>query len=420
MIGDKMTRLVVRLPLFVTTLLGLLLAGALLSGCTGTSEDPLEVLFVVAYGTTAAEAGIAIVEDVAAAGGTDDFIIVENSRRPLPAPPLDYDIVDRLNQRSELVVLSRVLDTTNNLANVLFFNIEELSTADPSTFQESRPRLVIDLDTLAIDSDVSPAPSSFCPVALEVDSEGRYVALLNDQSQCASTDPDAIDLIDLEASGGPTIVAHIQDPIITTAFFLEQDESRGGDQDRLYYFEEVAGEPELQRLDIPDNGDEPEPISLDITIESRAGDEIVDFGGVFEDYLVVREDSFIVIPNQGGALSQPDESDAIDTGNNSQRAVFDDFRRTQTLLILSDNRLTVHQSLLDEEEDDIFLQAAIGVIDPLNEFAYLFSAGQVSRFDLFTYDGEEINSANYRSFRLADLPTPAFAIWVQAQLEVIN
>jgi hypothetical protein len=399
--------------------LGLLLSG-LLSGCTGTSEDPLEVLFVVAYGTTAAEAGIAIVEDVSAAGGTDDFIIVPNSRRPLPAPPLDYDIVDRLNQRRELVVLSRVLDTTSNLANVLFFNIEELSPDDPSTFQESRPRLVIDLDTLAIDADVSPAPSSFCPIAVEVDSEGRYIALLNDQSQCASTDPDAIDLIDLEASSGPTIIAHIQDPIITTAFFLEQDESRGGDQDRLYYFEEVAGEPELQRLDIPDNGDEPEPVSLDITIESRAGDEIVDFGGVFEDYLVLREDSFLVIPNQGGALSQPDESDAIDTGNSSQRAVFDDFRRTQTLLILSDNRLTVHQSVLDEEEDDIFLQDAIGVIDPLNEFAYLFSAGRVSRFDLFTYDGQDINSDNYRTFRLDDLTTPAFAIWVQARLEILN
>lgn len=399
--------------------LGLLLSG-LLSGCTGTSEDPLEVLFVVAYGTTAAEAGIAIVEDVSAAGGTDDFIIVPNSRRPLPAPPLDYDIVDRLNQRRELVVLSRVLDTTNNLANVLFFNIEELSPDDPSTFQESRPRLVIDLDTLAIDGNVSPAPSSFCPIAVEIDSEGRYIALLNDQSQCASTDPDAIDLIDLEASSGPTIIAHIQDPIITTAFFLEQDESRGGDQDRLYYFEEVAGEPELQRLDIPDNGDEPEPVSLDITIESRAGDEIVDFGGVFEDYLVLREDSFLVIPNQGGALSQPDESDAIDTGNSSQRAVFDDFRRTQTLLILSDNRLTVHQSVLDEEENDIFLQDAVGVIDPLNEFAYLFSAGRVSRFDLFTYDGEDINSDNYRTFRLDDLTTPAFAIWVQARLEILN
>lgn len=414
-----MKRLPLGLTLGMSWLLTLLLGG-LLSGCTGTSEDPLEVLFVVAYGTTAAEAGIAIVEDVTAAGGTDDFVIVPDSRRPLPAPPLDYDIVDRLNQRSELVVLSRVLDTTSNLANVLFFNIEELSPDDPSTFQESRPRLAIDLDTLAIDTDVSPAPSSFCPVAVEVDSEGRYIALLNDQSQCASTDPDAIDLIDLEASSGPTIIAHIQDPIITTAFFLEQDESRGGDQDSLYYFEEVAGEPELQRLDIPNNGDEPEPISLDITIESRAGNEIVDFGGVFEDYMVLREDSFLIIPNQGGALSQPDESDAIETGNNSQRAIFDDFRRTQLLLILSDNRLTVHQSVLDEEEDDIFLQDAIGVIDPLNEFAYLFSAGRVSRFDLFTYDGEDINSDNYRSFRLNDLTTPAFAVWVQARLEILN
>jgi len=404
-----------RLALGLSVLLAMLLVS-----CTGTSEDPLEVLFVVGYGTTAAEAGIAIVEDVTAAGGSDDFVIVENSRRPLPAPPVDYDIIDRLNQRSELVVLSRVLDTTSNLANVLFFNIEELSPNDPSTFQESRPRLTIDLDSLEVDADVSPAPSSFCPVAVQVDSEGRYIALLNDQSQCASTDPDAIDVIDLEASGGARIVAHIQDPIITTAFFLEQEESRGGDQDKLYYFEEVAGEPELQRLDIPNDGDEPEPISLDITIESRAGNEIVDFGGVFEDYLVLREDSFIVIPNQGGALSQPDESDAIETSNNSERAVFDDFRRTQALLVLSDNRLTVHQSLLDEDENDIFLQNAIGVIDPLNEFGYLFTAGRVSRFDLFTYDGEEIDADNYRSFRIDDLPTPAFAIWVQARLEVLN
>lgn len=393
----------------------------LLSGCTGTSEDPLEVLFVVAYGTTAAEAGIAIVEDVTAAGGSDDFIIVPNSRRPLPAPPVDYDIVDRLNQRSELVVLSRVLDTTNNLANVLFFNIEELSPNDPVTFQESRPRLVINLNNLAIAAGVSPAPSSFCPVALQVDSDGRYIALLNDQSQCASTDPDAINLIDLDASGGPTIVAHIQDPIITTAFFLEQDKSRGGDRDSLYYFEEVAGQPELQRLDMPENNDdEPEPSSLDITIESRSGNEIVDFGGVFEDYLVLRERSFIVIPNQGGALSQPDESDAVATSSNSRRAVFDDFRRTQALLILSDSRLTVHQSILDEDENDIFLQNAIGVIDPLNEFAYLFGTGRVSRFDLFTYDGDEIDSDNYRNFRVDDLPTPAFAIWVQARLEALN
>ena len=114
------------------------LLATLLVSCNGTSEDPLEVFFVVSYGTTAAEAGIAIVEDVTAAGGSDDFVIVENSRRPLPAPPVDYDIVDRLNQRSELVVLSRVLDTTSNLANVLFFNIEELSPNDPSTSRLSR------------------------------------------------------------------------------------------------------------------------------------------------------------------------------------------------------------------------------------------------------------------------------------------
>ncbi|MEM6427863.1 MAG: hypothetical protein AAF708_01390 [Deinococcota bacterium] len=393
-----------------------------LAGCTGTIDPALEILLVTAYGENAAGAEVAIIQDLTATGGTEDFQRIEESRRPLLAPPIDYDIVDRLNRRTELAVLVRILDT-NNLATIMFFNLEGLSADDTSAFSENIDRRIVvqlgDDEGLTVDEDVSPAPDSFCPVAVQVGSDGRYIALLNDQSECGSNDPDAIDIIDLDTR---TIIAHIQDPLITTAFFLDQVESRGGDQDSLYYFEEVAGEPELRRLDIPEDGDddEPEPTDLDITVESDSGDEIVDFGPIGDDFLVLREQSFIVIPNQGGALSEPDEDDAVDTSNDSEDIVLDDFRAADEVIILSDTELTVHSSVLDEDENDISLRNAVGVIDPLNEFAYLLSDGRIARFDLFTYDGEDIDSDNYRSFVVDNLPQPVFAIWVQAQLEGSN
>ncbi|MEM7735426.1 MAG: hypothetical protein AAF267_06505 [Deinococcota bacterium] len=403
-------------------LIGLISLCVLLASCTGTEDPALEVILITAYGENAANARVAIIEDLTAAGGTSDFQIIEESIQPLLGPPIDYDIVDRLNRRTELVVLTRILDTSN-LATVAFFNLEGLSASDTSAFQENdRRRIEVQLggdEGLTIDEDVSPAPDSFCPVAVQVGSEGRYLALLNDQSECGSNDPDAIDIIDIDTR---TIIAHIQDPLITTTFFLDQVESRGGNQDSLYYFEEVAGEPELRRLDIPEdsNGDEPEPVDLDITIESDGNDEIVDFGPIGDNFLVLREQSFIVIPNQGGALSEPDEDDAIDTNNDSEDIVLDDFRAADEVIILSDSELTVHSTVLDDDENDISLRNAVGVIDPLNEFAYFLSEGRIARFDLFTYDGEDIDSDNYRSFRIDDLPQPVFAIWVQAQLEDTN
>jgi hypothetical protein len=178
----------------------------------------------------------------------------------------------------------------------------------------------------------------------------------------------------------------------------------------------------LRRLDISEDSDadDLEPVDLDITIESDGNDEIVDFGPIGDNFLVLREQSFLVIANQGGALSEPNEEDAVDTTTNSDTLVLDDFRSTDEVLILSDSRFTVHSSILDEDEDDISLQDATGVIDPLNEFAYLLSNGRIARFDLFTYDGEDIDADNFRSFRVDDLPTPVFAIWVQAQLEGTN
>ncbi|MEM6428434.1 MAG: hypothetical protein AAF708_04275, partial [Deinococcota bacterium] len=215
-------------------MIGLVGLSVVLASCTGTSEDPLEVLLIAAYGATAFDANVAIIEDLTANGGTEDFQII--AERSLLAPPIDYDIVDRLNRRTELVVLTRILDTSN-LANLEFFNLEGLSANDTSAFQEDRDRrTLIQLggdEGLTVDEDVSPAPDSFCPVAVEIDSDGRYLALLNDQSECGSNDPDAIDIIDLDTR---TIIAHIQDPLITTTFFLDQVESRGGDQDSLYYF----------------------------------------------------------------------------------------------------------------------------------------------------------------------------------------
>jgi len=73
---------------------------------------------------------------------------------------------------------------------------------------------------------------------------------------------------------------------------------------------------------------------------------------------------------------------------------------------LGNNRLTLHTSLTDTDEEGTSVRTPSGTtLDPDGQFAYLLSEGQVTRFDLLLYDGDSF-SGTLQTFTLDELANP--------------
>lgn len=172
-----------------------LLGAALLTACTGTAEPGNPVLLIVGQGDAEASEVVLIEDTFAVRGATPDrFAFVAGSARPLPAPAVAYDVVDRTTTRRELVVLSRGAAQAGSApAQLTFFALSGLNAANPEAFTQTRQ---LELGELEILPNL-PTPS-FCPVDVQVTHNGLYAAVLNNPQVCGGNAINAsVDILDL-------------------------------------------------------------------------------------------------------------------------------------------------------------------------------------------------------------------------------
>ena len=267
------------------TLAAVLLALLTLTGCTGTFEPPLPTLLAVGV-VQGEQPQVALVETVLTR--TDEegggYTFLGASRQNLAAPAVDFDVTERRDARTQLVVLSRAED---NEGFIDFFTFSGIDPDDPTGFAPvaSKPRLTLSNLEQPEDEDET---FTFCPEALQVTRDGRYVALYNGTS-CASSDDIFIDIIDtrereiLERIRGRTF------GFVDVAPFLDQQ------SDTLYYLRQQVNDADLISLDLT---------NADIVADRDGGLELrqeleITFPDLDQRDLTLYDETFLVLYEDG-------------------------------------------------------------------------------------------------------------------------
>lgn len=407
--------------ILLVVLLGL---ATLLSGCTGTSEETVQTLLVVGYNPTEDQGAIALIEDL---GDIEEgFNLLEASVRLLDTGSIvGYDIVDRTNTREQLVVLTRDESATGEGAFLTFINLAGVDPMSPTAFAPEPPVGDPELPAVISIGDLAPE-LEFCPVAVQVDSTGRFIALLNDPTACGDTGGvGSIDIIDLQAVGGPLVLVRIDlvqaFPVLPTSFLLSQD------TDRLYFFVERPGGSSLRFVDLNDLEDleDVPPGDTGILIPTTAGEDVVDVDRVGLEFVALLDTNRFAVFSP---LEPTEEVLLVESENNNRSLLNDDLDATDAILILGANQLTVHELFVDEAGDPDFSEESIsltpyvddpsaGMIESFNGFAYIAGDESIAKFDVLSYDvGDELRTL----IGGADVPgliNPVFITWTRALVE---
>ena len=423
-----------------------LLLPLLLGGCTGTFEGNLTTLLLVGYVNEADQGALALVEDLGDVN--EGFDLLEESVRILPSGvPVDYTVVDRANTRRQVVVLSREDDLGEDdtldegeggPAALNFFNIGGVDPTNPANFAAAPPFAAPSLDATLLLSEVDtsefPGTVAFCPVAVQTSASGRFVALLNDQSVCddAVNARDAVDVIDLQAAGGPELIARVDIAVVAGAFYLSQGSNR------LYYFINTAAGARLQYLAL----EALLPVDTGVVLDLRADDEIRDLGPVDldpdlaspseGDFIALTDDAFFPLRGLDATpapIQLPFESREL-ISDDYGLGDLDDYDVSDPLLILGDDRLTVYLAtqtaagaVLYEGEDVLLnrytADPAGGTI--FNDFAYIVGEGSIVKFDILSYASLGVPEDGLgdldRFIGVSDVDeiiNPIFVTWVRA------
>jgi hypothetical protein len=365
----------------------------LLPACTGTSEADLPTLLVVGTG---APAQLQLLEDVYQPSGTParTLVPVPGSERELPAPPVSLDVVDRVGARSELVVL--VHSDAEGVAELRFFDLSDLSATDPSRFVMSRPPL----DLTALLQAESEIPQPICPVEVEVSDDGRHAALLDDGSCRESGFPD-IYVIDLTLRRllYALSVEHPAVNLLPAGIHIDQATD-------LLYFAAGSLAP-IEVLALPITGAS-RPADLGAaSISPVAGDD-ADLARVADGIGLLTGDRLALVPfgdEDQGAV------EPVSTLVAAERLLADPAASLDVLVVLSADRVAIHQNAEDDSPQTYPLRAApVGAtLEPVQRFAYLLEAGGVEILDLFPYAEPPASRTLFVS--VPGLAEPAVITW---------
>ena len=402
-----------------------------LAACTGTSESAVPVLLVVGYENAADEEGsLGLVEDTFnLSGDAREILFVPGSRRPLPAAPIAYDITGRSENRTTLVALSRDSAANGNAAFLNFFNVDGIDPDNPAAFERTGLE-ELPLNGDALDTSEFPLNLNFCPVDVQVSSEGRYAALLHDGEPCGLQGFAAVDIVDLRATPDPRLLARFSVQIIPSRFFLQQ-ERPDAPGNRLYFFEDDPAGVQVTEVTLPDeNANNPE---IDTVEGGDNVQQVVDIPddnqdavdlGVLQDtsgenttvpvLVALFEESFVTIRNYGGEGDAPVASARVDTTEQSRQLITDDFLELNDVFVLGEDEFTVHQTITADAEEEADIVAADAVYDPNNRFVYFALNETVSLFDPTNFDYEGDDDIEIDSFDVDEVTDPAFITWIQA------
>jgi len=370
-----------------------------LSACTGTKEEGTASLLFVAYqGPTNAE--IALLEDKFFVDGASGQRLQFLKKLNLPAPAISYDVIDRLGNRAELVILTG----GNNEYFISFCNIK-VSPDKPDDFKLSSQN--IQINNLAADLE-------FAPNKIQVSKNGRYLAIMN--SFASNSKDDAIDIIDISDRTNAKLLKRLDNAIISTALFMPQN-----NRARLYYLTKSVTAV-LNYIDIPSlqNTETEIKIPNSQSIEN----EVKDMSQIAQDLVVLQNKQLSPIINFD---SNPGLGDSISTSSSSNKLIPNNSFNLSNIIILAENKLTVHKDIRDSNPKDMNISLKDGSVEPFGGFVYFVNSNSnrpISIFDLRRFNGDSNSeiSDNIRAFNIYDgnniktLPEAVFVTWAKAYI----
>lgn len=401
----------------------LLLALAALSGCTGTTGEQPSVLLIVGY-TDAAGGKVALLRSETLCTGPDPRCqaqsLLPGSERPLPAPPVAYDLANRPQARDELVVLSRAGTAVNGPAFLNFFLSANLSPDLPVEFAESRP-------AVALGPDLPRTPAllgrdiAFCPTHVQVSATGRYAAVLNDvRGVCGSFAAlNSVVVLDLQPGVGapPLIVDLFDDNVLPTRLFVRQ--TFAGTGDRLFWAQDRGATTRLLDVPLPrPAGTAPRTVA---EIDGGLTNPVVDLRGLGDALIALRSTDFVPVLTP---VDNPTPGERVATAvTAARRLVVQETGGLPSLVIIGQNRVAIHLDRDDAEPAELSVPGVVdGTIDAAS-FAYFASApatpggpGAISLFD-FVFFGPNQPLPRLQRFPVTGLGTPSFVSWVLARAE---
>ena len=374
---------------------------AVLSACTGTSEERLPTLLAVSLGGSA-QPQVALVRTTLttseeAQGG---FAVLEDSRRALAAPAVDFAVTERNGSRSELVVLSSAGGATPNTevdgsaVYLNFFSLQGVDAASPDAFAPTRAQRTL--------GSFTSAPASFCPEAVQTSRTGRYVVVFN-ASRCGSAA--SLDLFDTQTNRALPRLTGGTFGLVDAPPYLDQQ------ADTLYYLQQKVSTADLiavRLTDIGNGADVDFPATTLATLPDRDQRGLTQVGTTL---LALYPSSFLSVP-----IATPTQNVLVDTLSDSRRFIDNLSPFETSVLILGDNRLTVHRLLDDADEQSTPVTVTSATYDPLERFVYLVGDRQITRFDLLRYDGDF--SGLLRTFEVVDLVQPGPVTWFKGVVPV--
>ena len=357
--------------------------GFILAACTGTTEERLPTLLAVSL-VQNDEPQVALIETVLASDGT--YTLLEDSRRPLPAPAKDFSVTGRRGERGELVVLSRADDNETYLD---FFSLRSIDPADPQNFKPvaDKPRLAL--------STFEDAEGGFCAEALQISNSGRYAAIFNGTDGCQGIDEPTIDVLDLREERVLERITGGTFGLVTATPYIDQR------TDALFYLTQGVNQVNLIRLNLANLSKETFA-ELDAENENNIAQYASDISRQGDTLLILRSAEIVALP-----LSNPENPLSLSTTSGSKRFVDNLVEASTNILTLTSRRLTVHRSLEDEDEGSADLDSLFGTLEAVEGFAYFPLEGAIRRFDLLRYRSSSAEvSSLLRTYSVPELTTP--------------
>ena len=337
----------------------------ILNACTGTQEIGVPRLVILATGGDSNT--LTLTQDVFFSDRNESKRFQFLKDLTLPASPIAYDVIDRNAQRETLITISQN-DTENADTFINLINLANINPDAPDNFDFINQQS-INLSSLVNDTETR----TFAPTRLQVSQDGRYIAFSN----TFTTQNNAIDIIDLEATNGPELLERFTGRILSNTLVLDQNNT----SNRLFFFSQEASGAVLNYFNLPNLT----PISTNFTLPNSTTDLPLDMQLITDQLVTLQSNSFTPISNPTGT---PTAGETITTLSNATQLTPTNANFISNVLNLSNNEFGAHRTITSELSSTS-LSAINGSIEPSGGFAYYLANGSnpIRLFDLQTFNG---------------------------------
>lgn len=385
----------------------------ILVGCTGTNEEEPPV-FVIVGVQNGLESQLVLFEDAYKTASDSNPRFKPFGTATLEAPAVAFDIVDRINSRSELIVLTRKDDGTSFLQ---FFSL--LGIQNDTDFAENTSKKII-LSTL---TDL-PATLDLCPTSIQVTRDGALAAIQNNPKICggSSDGSRSILLIDLSQRRYLNQLerSSFKDFRVPSLVSVRLDQKN----DALYFLTERGQTIELNRLERNlFTSSDPSAKVTKYTPSLRTDTNLSDFIQYGSDALILnRSQNLYTYASLSGDLL---ENTNVPTLNQGLTFIEDPSNKYPQVFVLNGQRIAIHsdpRATTTSNRIEGPSTAKIGTINTFSDFLYLARDKALEVYDLLelqrnpTTVALEVESSS-RNAALDTINNPSILTWFQG---VIN